>query len=106
MTKGFLAYLITMAVVTYLVRAVPFCLFRRKVKSRFFRSFLSYIPYAVLAAMTFPAVFYVTKNPIPAVGGALTALFLAYRGKGLVTVSLSACSVALAANLLLFYFGG
>ena len=106
MTKGFLAYLLTMALVTYLVRTVPFCLFRRKVTNRFFRSFLCYIPYTVLAAMTFPAVFYVTANPIPAIGGTVAALLLAYRGKGLVTVSLAACSVALAANLLLYYFGG
>ena len=106
MTKGFLTYLLTMALVTYLVRAVPFCLFRRKVTNRFFKSFLCYIPYTVLAAMTFPAVFYVTANPIPAIGGTVAALLLAYRGKWLVTVSLAACSVALAANLLLYYFGG
>ncbi|MBO4280328.1 MAG: AzlD domain-containing protein [Lachnospiraceae bacterium] len=99
----FFVYLLTMALVTYLVRAVPFTLFRRKVTNRFIRSFLYYIPYTVLAAMTFPAIFYVTASPVPAILGTLTALALAYRGRGLVTVSLSACGMALAANLFMQY---
>ncbi|MBO4767824.1 MAG: AzlD domain-containing protein, partial [Lachnospiraceae bacterium] len=44
-----------MMIVTYLVRAIPFTMFRRKVKNRFFRAFLYYVPYAVLTAMTLPA---------------------------------------------------
>ena len=101
---NFWRYLLTMALVTYLIRAVPFVAFRRKVTNRYVKSFLYYIPYTVLAAMTFPAIFYVIASPVPAVLGTLVALFLAYRGRGLVTVSLSACGAALAANLILYFY--
>ena len=46
-----------MALVTYLIRMAPFVAFRRQIQSRFLRSFLYYIPYAVLSAMTIPAIF-------------------------------------------------
>ncbi|MBO7631348.1 MAG: AzlD domain-containing protein [Lachnospiraceae bacterium] len=103
MTPNFVLYLLTMAIVTYLVRAVPFVAFRRKVTNRYVRSFLYYIPYTVLAAMTFPAILYVTASPLPALLGTIAALFLAYRGRGLVTVSLAACGVALITNLFVHY---
>ena len=50
-------YIAVMALVTYLIRMLPLVIFRKKIENRFIRSFLYYIPYAVLAAMTFPAVF-------------------------------------------------
>ena len=103
MTPYFFAYLLTMALVTYLVRAVPFMAFRRKVTNRVFRSFLYYVPYTVLAAMTFPAIFYVTSSMIPAVVGTVGALVLAYLGRGLVTVSLSACGLALVTELAIHF---
>lgn len=100
MTPHFIPYLLTMSVVTYLVRAVPFVAFRKKVNNRFFRSFLYYIPYTVLAAMTFPAILYATSSCIPAIAGTAAALVLAYLGRGLVTVSLSACGTALVVEFL------
>ena len=45
-----------MAVTTYLIRLLPMTLFRKPIKSRFVRSFLHYVPYACLTAMTFPAI--------------------------------------------------
>ena len=51
-------YIILMAVVTYLIRALPLTLIRKEIKSRFIKSFLYYVPYATLAAMTFPAILY------------------------------------------------
>ena len=39
-------YIIAMAVVTYLIRAVPLVLFRKKIENRFLSSFLYYVPYA------------------------------------------------------------
>ena len=62
-------YILVMAGVTYLIRMVPFTLFRGKIRSRFFRSFLHYIPYAVLSAMTIPAIFYSTNSLPTAVAG-------------------------------------
>ena len=42
-------YIAVMAVVTYLIRALPFAFFRKKIKSQFIKSFLYYVPYAVLS---------------------------------------------------------
>lgn len=87
---NFWIYVLVMFGVTYLVRVVPMLIFREKIKNRFIRSFLEYIPYTVLGAMTFPAVFYATGSIVPAAVGVLTAIFLAYSGKGLSIVAISA----------------
>jgi len=92
--KNFWIYLAVMFAVTYLVRVVPFVIFREKIKNRYVRSFLAYIPYTVLGAMTFPAVFYATGS-IPGAGaGVVVALLLAYRGKGLFPVAVFASFTA------------
>ena len=93
-------YLILMAGVTYLIRAIPFGFFTRKIKSRFIRSFLHYVPYAVLSAMTFPAIFYSTGNTITALVGTVVALVLAFYGKSLTVVALAAAAAALIASLI------
>ena len=54
--------LLIMALVTYLPRAVPILVFNKKIKSRFVKSFLYYMPPAVLASLTFPSIFYATGN--------------------------------------------
>lgn len=90
-----------MAGVTYLIRMIPFTLFRRKIRSRFFRSFLYYIPYAVLSAMTIPAIFYSTGNVATAVVGTLVAVLLAYWNLPLIVVALSAAGSALLMGFLL-----
>ncbi|MGN1002383.1 MAG: AzlD domain-containing protein [Oscillospiraceae bacterium] len=88
-------YITVMAGVTYLIRMLPFTLFRRKIRSRFFRSFLAYIPYAVLSAMTIPAIFYSTGSTASSVVGALVAVALAYRRLPLIVVALAASAAAL-----------
>lgn len=94
-------YITVMAVVTYLIRMIPFAFFRKKIKSRFFRSFLYYIPYAVLSAMTIPAIFYSTGNIITAVAGTLTAFVLSYFNLPLIVVALSATAVAFISGMIL-----
>lgn len=84
-------YIAVMALVTYLIRMLPLVIFRKKIENRFIRSFLYYIPYAVLAAMTFPAVFSSTGSAWSAVAGLIVALLLAFFEKGLLTVALSSC---------------
>ena len=84
-------YIAVMALVTYLIRMLPLVIFRKKIENRFIRSFLYYIPYAVLAAMTFPAVFSSTGSEWSAVAGLIVALLLAFFEKGLLTVALSSC---------------
>ncbi len=88
-------YIAVMALVTYLIRMIPFTLFRKKIKSRFFKSLLHYIPYAVLSAMTIPAIFYCTGDVITSVAGTIVAVVLAYFNLPLIVVALSASGTAL-----------
>lgn len=97
----FLPYLIVMAGVTYLIRVIPLVLIRKKITSRFLKSFLYYVPYTVLSAMTFPAIFYATNHRISAVAACLTAILLALRRRGLIVVAIGACSAVLAVELIL-----
>ncbi len=94
-------YIAVMAGVTYLIRVIPFTLFRKKITSPFIRSFLSYIPYAVLTAMTVPAIFYSTGNAVSAIIGTAVAVILAFFGKPLIVVALSAAAAALAVGLII-----
>ena len=87
-------YILVMAGVTYLIRMLPFTLFRKKIKSKFFKSVLYYIPYAVLSAMTFPAIFYSTDSVVSAAVGTVIAGVLAYFKVPLVVVALAACAGA------------
>lgn len=81
---------IIMAVVTYAIRALPVTLINKDIKSVFVRSFLYYVPYAVLASLTFPAIFYSSGNVKCSIVGTVVAVILAYCGRGLVTVALGA----------------
>ena len=51
-------------------------LFRKKIQSRFIKSFLFYVPYAVLGAMTFPAIIYSTSSIPASCAGLIVALLL------------------------------
>ena len=93
-------YLVAMALTTYLVRMIPFTLFRKRITSRFARSFFHYIPYAVLAAMTFPAIFYSTGSLLASSIGFLVAIVLAFLGQSLIVVSLAASLAAFLVTLL------
>ena len=90
----YIKYVAVMAVVTYLLRALPFVLVKKKITNIYIRSFLEYIPYGVLAAMTFPAVSTSAGAWIPSLGGMTVALILAYRRKGLLTVAIGAVAAA------------
>ena len=79
-----------MALVTYLIRVLPMVIFRKKITNVWIKSFLYYVPYAVLSAMTFPAVFYSTGSVESSVLGTFVAIILAYFGRGLLTVSVGA----------------
>lgn len=94
------AYIAVMALVTYFIRMIPFTLFRKKIKSRFLKSLLYYVPYAVLSAMTIPAIFYSTGDMVTAIAGTIVAVILAYFNVPLIIVALSAAGVALGIGLL------
>lgn len=88
-TKALVAVLL-MALVTYIPRVLPISIFRKKIKSNYIKSFLTYVPYAVLGSLTFPDIFYSTGNFITALCGTAVALILAYFEKSLVVVAIGA----------------
>ena len=100
---NFFLYLLVMAGVTYLVRMLPLVLVKKKIRNRFLMSFLHYIPYAVLSAMTIPACFYATGSVISALVGVAVALLLAYRGRGLLLVAAGASAAVFLTELALRY---
>ena len=113
MTRVLICVLI-MALVTYLTRMLPLAIFKKKITNRFVRSFLAYVPYAVLAAMTFPAILYSTAEPgtaataanmVAAGLGLMMALFLAYKNKGLLTVALGSTAMVFVADIAFKWMG-
>ena len=84
-------YIICMAAVTYLIRVLPLTLIRKPIKNKTLRSFLYYVPYVTLAVMTFPAILEATESPIAALVAFVGAMVLAYFGKSLFFVAVSAC---------------
>lgn len=94
-------YIAVMAGVTYLIRMIPFAAFRKQIKSRFIKSILYYLPYAVLAAMTVPAIFYSTGNIKSAVVGTVVAVVIAFFEKPLIIVALAAAASGLIADLII-----
>ncbi len=81
-----------MAGVTYLIRMLPLAVFRKKIQNKFVLDFLYYVPYAVLSAMTIPAVFYSSNGILSAAAGFLVAMVLAFFERGLLTVAVCACA--------------
>ena len=86
-------YIFVMAGVTYLIRMLPLVLFKKEITSPFVKSFLYYVPYACLAAMTFPAILTATSAGIVSgIAALIVALIAAYREKSLLTVAVCACA--------------
>lgn len=92
--QKYLIYILIMALVTYLIRMLPITLFQKEITNKYFRSFLYYVPYAVLGSMTFPAIFTATSNIASSLVGTIMALILAYKEKSLITVAVFACIAA------------
>ena len=87
-------YIAAMAITTYLIRMLPLTIFRKPIRSRFLKSFLHYVPYACLSAMTFPGILTSTGNVISGASALIVAVILAYFGRSLITVALSSsCAV-------------
>ncbi len=89
-----------MALTTYLIRMLPMAIFRKKITDNRIKSFLYYVPYAVLAAMTFPAIFSSTGTTISAAAGCVAAVLLAYFKRGLLTVAVGAAAVVFVFQML------
>lgn len=101
MNKEFWIYLLILSGSTYLIRALPFAAMRKKITNKFVSSFLFYIPYTVLAAMTFPAALYCTGNVIAAGWGLAVGMLFALKEKGLTVVALVSSATVFAVDLLM-----
>lgn len=98
-------YIVVMALVTYLIRVIPLTVFRKKIENRYVKSFLYYVPYTCLTAMTFPAILYATESIISALAGVIVAVVLAFYNRSLVTVAAFACLAVFVAEQLLPFLG-
>ena len=94
-------YIFAMALTTYRIRLLPMTLLRKPIKSRFIRSFLHYVPYACLTAMTFPAILSSTEHLMGGAAAFLVAVALALKGKSLLIVSLGSSAAVLVTEFLL-----
>ena len=94
-------YIFTMALTTYLIRVLPLTIFRKPIRSRFLRSFLHYVPYACLTAMTFPAILSSTASILSGAAALIVAIILAYRGNSLIVVAVSSSAAVLIVECLL-----
>lgn len=99
--QKFLVYLLVMAGVTYLVRMIPMVLIKEKIKNKFILSFLHYIPYTVLSAMTVPACFYATGSTVSAAVGFGVAIVAALFERSLIQVAVLSCAGVLVTELVL-----
>lgn len=103
MRYSFFIYLAVMAGVTYLIRVIPLVLVKKEITNKFLLSFLYYMPYAVLAVMTVPGIFFATTYPVSAAVGFIVAVVLALRDKSLTTVALFSCIGVLITELIIEY---
>ena len=97
------AYILVMALVTYLLRMTPLVLFRKRIRSVFLRSLLHYLPYAVLSAMVLPSVFSSTGSFITALIGLVVAFLLAFFNRSLITVALGASAAAYLTGIIMTF---
>lgn len=101
MNKEFWIYLFILSVSTYLIRAIPFAAMRKKITNKYVSSFLFYIPYTVLAAMTFPAALYCTGNTTAAALGLAVGIIFALLEKGLTIVAVASAVTVFVADLII-----
>lgn len=100
MTRNIHVYILIMIAVTYAVRVLPLTLIRKPLKSRFIRSFLYYVPYACLTAMTFPAILSDAGSLAAGIAALAVAVILSYIGKSLIVVALCSSAAVLLVQLL------
>lgn len=88
-------YVVTMAVVTYLIRVLPLTLFNKPITNIYVQSFLYYVPYVTLAVMTFPTILYETNSQLAGLAALIVGIILAWKDKSLFQVSIACCLVVL-----------
>lgn len=86
--------IIIMTGLTYSTRVIPLLVFRKKITNKWILSFLYYVPYTVLAAMAFPAIFEATGSTAASVAGTIVAVILGFFRRSLLVVALGAAATA------------
>ena len=94
-------YILVMAVVTFLIRALPLTLIRQEIKSPFIRSFLYYVPYVTLAVMTFPAILHATQSEISGALALIAGILAAWFGASLFRVAVLCCVIVFVSELII-----
>lgn len=95
-----LGYLATMVIVVNMIRILPVTLIRGRIKNRFVRSFLYYVPYVTLAVMTFPAIIEATQVPVAGIAALVIGIIAAWWGLGLFPVASICCIVVFIIELI------
>lgn len=93
-------YILIMALVTFLIRALPMTLIRKPIKNEFIKSFLYYVPYVTLAVMTFPAIIECSNSPLAGGLALIIGIIAAYKNASLIKVALIACVVVFIVELI------
>ena len=101
MRNNVYVYIALMAIVTFLIRALPLTLLRQEIKNIYIKSFLHYVPYVTLAVMTFPAIMDATRNPYAGLAALVAGIALAWKGASLLTVSVACCATVYILELFL-----
>lgn len=101
MTGSIYISIFTAAIVSYLIRVLPLTLIRKSIKNQFLKSFLYYVPYVTLAAMTFPAIVEATTSPVAGIIALVVGIALSWFGAGLFPVACVCCAVVFVTELLM-----
>ena len=88
--------------VTYLLRLLPLLFIRKKIESPFLLSFLYYVPYVVLSALSFPAIFLSTDNIMTGIIATAVCVILALKGKGTIVCMLGSMITVIAVEQILW----
>ena len=102
MKNNIYIYILVMAGVSYLIRVTPLTLIRKQIKSRFFQSFLYYVPYVTLSVMTFPAILSATQSPISGAIALIVGVVSGWLGAGLFKIAVLCCAAVFLVELLPF----
>ena len=94
--------ILIMALVTYLPRMLPLVLYLNSSEDQLIKSFLAYVPFAVLGDRTFLSILFSTSPDggfslvyfLGGLVGMLAAMVLAYFNRGLLLVAVSSVVVA------------
>lgn len=93
MKNNIYIYILTAALVSMIIRALPLTLIRNQIKNRFIRSFLYYVPYVTLAVMTFPDIIHATQNMWAGIAALAIGIVLPLIGAGLLPVAAACCAL-------------